>query len=96
MDLIIHEEKIIAQKQYIINQCETLSSISSSYISILKKIIDGGIIDGTTSDALKEFIVQVESKLTSNSSTPELMQDEVSRYCTNYLDQINRADKDLY
>ena len=96
MSLVIDDAHIAAAKSYIMSQCETVNSIISRYVRAMNEVIETGIMEGTTAEALKEFLAAVKSDVADNSATPGTMSSQVERFCTNFIEKVDKADKQLY
>ena len=96
MSLIIVDEHIDSVKSFIMSQCENISSIISRYVRAMNTVIETGIMEGETADALKEFLSAVKSDVADNSATPSAMISQVERFCTNFIAKVDKADKDIY
>ncbi len=96
MSLVIDDAHVGAVKQYLMEQCDNIDYIVSWYVKTMNSVIEEGIQKGTTADALKEFLLQVESDINSDSATPDLMKDQIERFCTNFIKRVDKADKELY
>ncbi len=96
MSLVIDDTYVGEVKRYLMEQCENIDYIASQYIKTMNFVIEEGIQKGDTSDALKEFLLQVESEINSDSATPDLMKDQIERFCTNFISRVDKADKELY
>lgn len=73
-------------------RCADLEEVYDTYIDILRKVSEYGIIEGYTAEALKAFTGKAEKLKT------ELEQIGLEIYyaCDNYVREIDEADKDLY
>ena len=96
MSLVLDGTHFDAVKNYIMLQCDTVNSIISRYVQTMNKVIETGIMEGTTAEALKEFLIAVKSDVADNSSTPGAMSSQVERFCTNFIKKVDKADKELY
>ncbi len=96
MSLVIDDSHINAVKSYIMAQCKTINSITNRYVRAMSTVIETGIMEGTTAEALKEFLDAVKSDVADNSSTPGAMSSQVERFCTNFIKKVDKADKELY
>lgn len=96
MNLVIDDTYIDSIKQYIAGQCESLDNIISRYIKTMETVIETGIMEGKTADALKEFLNQVKSVDDKNSIALDFLGREMERVCTHFIEKINEADKELY
>lgn len=96
MSLVIDDEHIGSVKEYINEQCESIDSIVSRYVRTMENVIETGIMEGTTAEALKEFLSQVESDIGDNSATPGKMAERSARYCDNFIKHVDKADKQIY
>ena len=95
MDLIIHDEYLNEISSYFEEQEEYLSQAIDAYIEIMKAVKVKGIMQGETSDALEEFINQIEMS-GSNIDRPDDLADRVKNYLTNFINKVDKADKHLY
>ena len=96
MSLVIDDSHIDAVKSYIMTQCETIDSITKRYVRAMNTVIETGIMEGETAEALKEFLEAVKSDVADSSSTPGAMSSQVERFCTNFISKVDKADKELY
>ncbi len=96
MSLVIDDSHINAIKEYVVSQCETIDDIIYLYIREMNSVIETGIMEGTTADALKEFLNQVESDLETNIATPDIIGDQTATFCRRFLQTVDKADKELY
>lgn len=96
MSLVIDDAYVDTVKSFIITQCETIDSITSRYIRTINDVIEIGIMEGMTAEALKEFLSAVKSDITDNSITPGVMRTQVERFCTNFIKKVDKADKEIY
>lgn len=96
MSLVVDDAHIENVKEYLTTQCNGLNFLIMQYIRTMNTVIEAGFMEGATSDALKEFLKQVESDLGKNSANPRMMEDLAERYCANFVERIDEADKDLY
>ena len=87
MSLVIDDAHIDIVKEYVKSQFENLDSIVLRYVKAMNSVIDTGIMEGATAEALKEFLNQVELKAGSNSA---------DRCCINFVVEVDKADKELY
>lgn len=97
MSLVIVDEYYQAKVSgFAEEKAETLDEIIDEYVCIIDNVIENGIKEGKTSQALTEFRNQVISKTGKNSSTANLIGKEARRYCENFIMRVNKDDKDLY
>lgn len=97
MSLIVNDDFITqTMSTYLKQEGELISDFIGEYVKILEDVSANGLIKGKTADALKEFILQVESDISKNSKNPYDLGKVASRYCTNFVSRIDKADKDLY
>lgn len=96
MSLVIDDAHVDTVKSYIMSQCETINSIISRYVRAMNEVIETGIMEGTTAEALKEFLAAVKSDVADNSATPGVMCSQVERFCMNFIEKVDKADKQLY
>lgn len=91
MDLIIEDEYIEQMGEYLLREAEDIESKINQYIAILDEVCAGGIMEGETSKALAEFREQVAGLrgIADNGLAAK-------RYCLNYIDRIDDADRELY
>ncbi len=96
MSLVIDDAYIESVKQYLMTQCNSLDYLISRYIRTMNSVIEAGFMNGMTSDALKEFLKQVESDIGKNSANPGLMESQVERFCIDFVKKVDKTDKELY
>lgn len=96
MSLVIDDSHISTVQSYVTTQCETIDSIISRYVRAMNTVIETGIMEGSTAEALKEFLAAVKSNVSDNSATPGAMSSQVERFCTNFIKKVDKADKQLY
>ncbi|MCI9523510.1 MAG: hypothetical protein HFF01_00445 [Erysipelotrichaceae bacterium] len=96
MSLVIDDAHIDIVKEYVKSQFENLDSIVLRYVKAMNSVIDTGIMEGATAEALKEFLNQVELKAGSNSADLGLIASHVDRCCINFVVEVDKADKELY
>ncbi len=96
MSLVIEDEFVEATKAYAVAQCESLSSITVQYIRTMNSVLEQGIMEGQTADAIREFLNQVRSNLQENSATPDALVSIIERTCTAFIAKVDKADKHLY
>lgn len=96
MSLVVDDSHISMAQNYIMTQCKTIDSIISRYVRTMNTVIETGIMEGLTADALKTFLDAVMSDVSDNSTTPGAMSSQVERFCTNFINKVDKADKELY
>lgn len=96
MSLVIDDAHIGAVKTYFMTQCETIHSIKKRYYKAMEAVLDTGIMEGKTAEAIKEFLVQFECELGDNTATPYLMSAQVERLSDNFITKVDKADKQIY
>lgn len=96
MSLIVDDAHIDAVKTYIMEQGDTIGNITRRYVNTMQNVVETGIMEGATADALKEFLFAIRSDVSENSSAPALMDVKVERFCTNFIERIDKADKEIY
>lgn len=96
MSLVIDDAHVNAVKAYFMAQCETLNDIKNKYITTMETVIETGIMEGATAEALKEFLEQIRCDLGDNTATPWLMSSQVERLCDNFISRVDEADKQIY
>lgn len=96
MSLVIDDSHIDAVKEYVTTQCKAIEDIVYQYVQTMNSVIETGIMEGATTEALKEFLSQVKSDLEDSNMNPELMGTMTERFCTNFIKKVDKADKQLY
>lgn len=96
MSLVIDDAHIGAVKTYFMEQCESINDIKNKYVTAMENLIENGIVDGDTAEALKEFLEKIECDLGDNTATPWLMSSQVERLCDNFIKRVDKADKQIY
>lgn len=96
MSLVIDDAYIDEVKTYFMQQCETLNDIKNRYIAAMQTVIETGIMEGETAEALKVFLEQIRCDLGDNTATPWLMSTQVERLCDNFITKVDKADKQIY
>ena len=96
MSLIIDDSYIEKVKKYMMDRCDDIGSIISQYEIEMNKVTKLGIMEGQTASALKEFATAIKSDLSSNSAAPQRMDAKVERYCINFVNRVDVADKQIY
>ena len=96
MSLVIDDGHINAVQSYISEQCEAIEDITSRYVRTMETVIETGIMEGATAEAVKAFLVAVESYVANNSATPARMISQTERFCVNFISKVDKADKHLY
>lgn len=97
-ELVIDESYIHSVQSYLMTQCETLNSLITNYVKIMREVVETGIMEGDTAEALKAFLESVDSDVVrgNGSLTPEQIRNRIDQFVSNYLSRINGADKELY
>ncbi len=96
MDLIVDDGFYTKAGAWAKKQGDALNNARNKYYRIMCKVIEKGIKEGKTADALKEFVEQAHSEGEKGASNPWMLGVEASGYCTDYVAQIDEADEDLY
>ncbi len=96
MSLVVIDEYIDSVKAYFMTQCEDINNIKNSYVRAMGKLIETGIMEGSTAEALKVFLEKIQCDLGNNTETPQLMSSKVERLCLDFSAKIDKADKQLY
>lgn len=96
MSLVIDDAHIGAVKTYFMDQCESINNIKNKYVTAMENLIENGIMEGDTAEALKEFLEQIKCDLGDNTGTPWLMSAQFERLCKNFIARIDVADKQIY
>lgn len=96
MSLVIDDAHIDAVKTYFMEQCEGINDIKNKYVNAMESLVENGIIEGDTAEALKEFLEQIKCDLGDNTGTPKVMASQVERLCKDYITKVDKADKQLY
>ena len=96
MSLVIDDSHIDSVKKYLITQCESIDELVTRYVRIMNSVVEAGFMEGATSDALKEFLREVETDIDKNSSNPDVMKNHIERFCINFIKKVDKADKELY
>lgn len=96
MSLVIDDSHIDALKQYIMTQSSGIDSLINRYIRTMNTVIAAGFMEGATSEALKEFLKEVESDVGKNNSNPGHLKVQSERFCINFIKKVDKADKELY
>lgn len=96
MSLVIDDAHIVAVKTYFMDQCESINSIKNQYVRAMENLIENGIVEGDTAEALKEFLEKIKCDLGDNTGTPYVMSSQVERLCINFITKVDKADKQIY
>ena len=62
----------------------------------METVLETGIMEGNTAEALKEFLQQIRCDLGENTAIPWLMSSQVERLCDNFINKVDKADKQIY
>lgn len=95
MSLVVDDDYVEAVREYTNSQCTNLADVVSAYIRVMNTVTEKGISEGTTAEALKEFVRQVETDIKSKK-TVNAIAGKTERYCSNFIKKIDIEDKDLY
>lgn len=91
-DIVISDENIESISKQIKSECENLEEIYDTYICILQQVKEYAVMEGSTSDAIGQFI---ETAQMLKGKFEELgLQLELG--CLNYIYNIDKADGELY
>lgn len=96
MSLVIVDEYVDSVKDYFMEQCENINGVKNSYIGAMERLIETGIMEGDTAEALKVFLEKIQCDLGDNTGTPWLMSSQVERLCLDFIKKVDKADKQLY
>lgn len=96
MELIVHDEYIEEVKNFFSTSFLGLSELTAKYINIMTTARENGFKSGKTADALETFISQVNMETTDENISADVISSGISRYCDNFLERIDDADKELY
>ena len=96
MSLIIDDEYVGEVKTYLMEQCESVNDIKNKYIQTMQKVIETGIMEGTTAEALKTFLELIKCDLGTGTRTPWAMSADIERNCDNFITRVDKADKHIY
>ena len=91
-ELIIDEDYINEMAEYFETQGKQLQNMVDSYIAIMKRVVEEGIVKGETSDALMTFLAYAEKLNRVIASTSKEIRDSVM----NYLEEMDVQDQYLY
>lgn len=91
-DFKVHDESIEAIITYANNQAKRYEEALGAYLSILRCINSEGIIEGTTAEALSDFISRMQDCV---DGIPESSRDVASKLKQFLLD-VDEADQYLY
>ena len=95
MSLIIDDEYYRIYAEFLEEQMNDISNAVSTYRNILVNVKDNGIIKGDTANALETFIGHCSSSVGGNRDIRQ-EGEATRRLVTEFLNDIDKADKDLY
>lgn len=96
MELVVDDAYIESVREFLKRQSDELGDLIYKYIRTMNSVIEMGFMEGKTADAVKEFLNQIESQIGSDRANPEYMDSKIERLCINFVERIDKADKDLY
>lgn len=96
MSLVIDDAHICTVKTYFMEQCESINDVKNKYVTVMENLIETGIMEGETTEALKVFLEKIKCDLGDNTGTPWLMSSQVERLCENFITKVDKADKQIY
>lgn len=70
-----------------------ISSIMKKYTGIMKKLVEDGSLKGNTADRLQAFAETADMLL---AQTAEILGSNKKAYMESYVNDIDRADKEIY
>ena len=91
-EIIFSDEFAEEVGSLLLTEAAELNKAINAYITILKKIRETGIKEGTTAKALDAFITEVETL----KGQYELLGQSANLYCGNCISKIDEADEYLY
>ena len=98
MKLIVNDENIVNMGKFFKDQYKLVDSYTGEYIRILDDLTaeDGGISSGQTHDALVELQKQVVTTSDVKNSSAKKAGENCQTTCNNFINELDKADKDLY
>lgn len=94
-NFILEDDYYNELQTYFVKQYKNIQAVVSNYISIMDEVAEHGIMDGKTAKALKEFNNQLRKEL--NVKTCVEKQGKIAkRYCSNFVDRVDKDDEGLY
>lgn len=95
MSLYVSDDFIDEMKKYVFENYEALGELYIDYINSLKRVLEGGHIEGKTHNALEEFVKQIELSNTGDANM-KIVGATYKETIGNYVLHLDKVDKDLY
>lgn len=96
MALKVTDEYIKGMGSYLQKEYDLIENFIAEYYNIMSEVAKNGIAEGTTHDALREFINQVWADSKQKDSSAASIGVKYSRLCSNYVMDLDEADGNLY
>lgn len=97
MSLYVSDDYIEQMSKYLFDSYKLIGEAYGTYQSIMRDVLERGIKEGETHDALDTFISQVGKMNSSvDDSSAYAVGAKYQRFIDDFLLDIDDADKDLY
>lgn len=96
MNLVVDDKYIVKVGKFLENSYTKLNDTIVRYVEILQDVLDKGIVEGKTHDALEEFVEQVRCSSSQDDTSAVSAAAKYKTYCEQYIEHLDEADGDLY